>query len=542
MIGTDDPRSIETIARSDFGWSTLLPGQAEAIEAAVSGRDTLLVLATGGGKSAVYQIAGAHRGGVTVIVSPLIALQSDQLASIDEAPAAPDAVAVNSALTTDERRAAWERIDAGGPLYVLLAPEQLADDGAVERLGLAGVRLFVVDEAHCVSSWGHDFRPDYLGLGDVIERFGRPPVLAMTATASAPVRDEIIERLRMSEPTVIVRGVDRPNIHLAVTRHESEAQKREAVVIEARAWTDPGLVYVATRRDTERYASEIGAGGLRVAAYHGGLPAREREDVHERWRAGELDVVVATSAFGMGIDKADVRFVLHAAVTESLDAYAQEMGRAGRDGEPARAELHYRAEDLGLRRFFAARSDDPSELGEAWAAIVRGEGLRPAELASALGRATRSVSRLVNSFDAVGLLDRSGGRIRALHPLDGSAAVRAAIEGSEALERIGESRLAMMRGYAETPQCRRRVLLDYFGVEAAEWCGNCDGCERRGDAVVPEPIGVASVRVDDEVHHTAWGDGTVISVEDDRMTVFFESEGYRVLSLETLEDGIVELR
>lgn len=530
--------TLARIARDDFGWDSLLPGQAEAIESVIAGTDTILVLATGGGKSAVYQIAGAQRGGVTVVVSPLIALQADQLASIQEAPDAPEAVMINSALSAAERRAAWARVDKGGTLYVLLAPEQLADADNIARLSAAGVPLFVVDEAHCVSAWGHDFRPDYLRLGDVVQDLGRPPVLAMTATASTPVREEIAERLRMTDPTVLVRGVDRPNIHLGVTRHESDREKRAAVIAAASAWEEPGMVYVATRRDTELYAEEVAASGRRVAAYHGGLPRAERDRVHELWREGGLDVIVATSAFGMGIDKPDVRFVLHAAVTESLDAYAQEMGRAGRDGAPARAELHYRAEDLGLRRFFGARRDDPAELHEIWRAIVAANGGRMRELATALGRPTRSVSRLVGVFDAAGLLDLSSGRVRVPRPLDPGRAVQAALDAQESLERIGESRLAMMRGYAETTLCRRRVLLEYFGVEAEDWCGNCDGCakrEARTDAVaVP-----GEVMVDDEVRHREWGEGTVISVESDRMTVFFASEGYRVLSLEALDGGIV---
>lgn len=533
--------TLEHTVRTEFGWESLLPGQREAIEAVVQGHDTLLVLATGGGKSAVYLVAGAEREGVTVVVSPLIALQADQLAAIEDAPAAPPGVAINSALSASAQRAAWQRVDAGGPLYVLLAPEQLADEENVARLAAAGVRLLVVDEAHCVSSWGHDFRPDYLRLGAVREQLGSPPVLAMTATASAPVREEIAERLRMTDPTVIVRGVDRPNIHLAVVRHESAAEKRRAVIEAASEWQQPGMVYVATRRDSEDYAAEIGAGGRRVASYHAGLSRRERDRVHELWREGGLDIVVATSAFGMGIDKADVRFVLHAAVTESLDAYFQEMGRAGRDGEPARAELHYRAEDLALRRFFAAGRADPAPLRAVWRAVSKNDEMRMSELAAAVGVSTRTASRLVGAFDAVGLLESRGGRLRATRTLSTRTAVRTALEGRAALGRIAESRLSMMRGYAETSLCRRRLLLDYFGVDAPDRCGNCDRCDERGSAAV-ESAAPAPVRIDQVVRHREWGEGTVMSVESDRMTVFFDTEGYRVLALAALDDGIVTVR
>ncbi|QHC58193.1 RecQ family ATP-dependent DNA helicase [Rathayibacter sp. VKM Ac-2760] len=535
--------TVDRIAREDFGWTSLLPGQREAIESAAAGRDTLLVLATGGGKSAVYQIAGAERGGVVLVVSPLVALQADQLASIGAAPAAPPAVAVNSAQGTAAVARAWERIDEGGPLYVLLAPEQLAKEENVARLAAAGVSLLVVDEAHCVSSWGHDFRPDYLRLKDVRSALGDPPVLAMTATASRPVREEIIERLGMTDPEVQVHGVDRPEIRLVVHRHESENEKRTAVAEEARSWTAPGLVYVATRKETETYAAEIAAEGRSVAAYHAGLKTSERRDVHRQWRDGELDVVVATSAFGMGIDRGDVRFVLHATTSESLDAYYQEIGRAGRDSEPATAALHYRLEDLGLRRFFAKRRVEPAALRVVWAAVSDRPGVQVDELAEALGKSPRTVARLVNDLAEADLLETEGG-LRAVSDASGDAAVRAVKEELASRERIAESRLSMMRAYAETSQCRRRVLLDYFGVEGPEWCGNCDGCERheaRQEAAQDAPAD-APLSVDETVEHRAWGAGTVMSVEDDRATIFFETEGYKVLSFAALESGVLRER
>lgn len=530
---------VSRIAREDFGWSSLLPGQREAIESAASGRDTLLVLATGGGKSAVYQIAGAERGGIVLVVSPLVALQADQLAAIESAPAAPRAVAINSSLGAAAVARAWERIDEGGPLYVLLAPEQLAKAENVTRLAAAGVSLLVVDEAHCVSSWGHDFRPDYLRLADVREELGDPPVLAMTATASGPVRDEIIERLRMKDPEVQVHGVDRPEIRLVVRRHESENEKRAAVVEEARSWTAPGLVYVATRKETETYAADIVGEGRRVAAYHAGLKVSERTVVHEQWRAGELDVVVATSAFGMGIDRADVRFVVHATTTESLDAYYQEIGRAGRDGEPATGALHYRAEDLGLRRFFAKRSVDRAALRVVWAAVSERPGVDSAALAKELDKPARTIARLVNDLADAGLVETGTG-LRATREATGDEAVDAVTAALASRERIAESRLSMMRAYAETQQCRRRVLLDYFGVESEEWCGNCDACEHHeASGEASEPPVDAPLSVDEAVEHREWGAGTVMSVEADRATIFFESEGYKVLSFQALESGVL---
>lgn len=534
-------RTIERIARERFGWDTLLPGQGDAIRPAAAGRDTLLVLATGGGKSAVYQVAGAALGGIVLVVSPLIALQADQRASIEAAPDAPDVVAINSSRGAAAVARAWERIEQGGSLYVLLAPEQLANEDNVARLAAQGVSLLVVDEAHCVSSWGHDFRPDYLRLGDVRSALGDPPVLAMTATASRPVRADIIERLRMQDPDVQVHGVDRPEIRLAVHRHESEDDKRAAIVEEARSWTAPGLVYVASRRETESYAAELAAEGREVAAYHAGLKVAERRAVQDRWRDGELDVVVATSAFGMGIDRGDVRFVLHAATTESLDAYYQEVGRAGRDGEPATAVLHYRVEDLALRRFFAKRSVDKAGLKNLWGAVKRTPGASIQELAEAVDQPARTVSRLVNQLVDAELVETAGG----VHPLRKTrvdVVVKAVKEASAARERIAESRLSMMRAYAEETQCRRRVLLDYFGVDGPEWCGNCDGCERREhtpDARAECVPADAPLAIDESVEHREWGAGTVVSVEEDRATIFFESEGYKVVALAALDSNVL---
>ncbi len=291
-------------AREVFGWDDLLPGQAEAIDAVVGGRDTLVVFPTGAGKSAVYQIAGCELGGVTVVISPLLALQRDQIDSIDAAPDAPAAVAINSRTGARAKKAAWAAIESGDAVYAFLAPEQLANTEVLERLAAADVHLIVVDEAHCVSAWGHDFRPDYARIGDVVEALGRPPVLALTATASAPVRDDIVSSLGMRDPHLEVRGMDRPEIHMAVRRHEHDDDKRRAVIADVQDAGGPALLYVATRKETDAYADELAALGLRAAAYHGAMAQKKRDEVHTAWSAGELDVVVATSAFGMGSTRA----------------------------------------------------------------------------------------------------------------------------------------------------------------------------------------------------------------------------------------------
>ncbi|MFD1492699.1 MULTISPECIES: RecQ family ATP-dependent DNA helicase [Microbacterium] len=535
-MSSDD---IARVARDYFGLDRLRPEQREAIEAAVAGRDVLVVWATGSGKSAVYQIAAALRPGLAAIVSPLIALQEDQLARLEEAPDAPVGVAMNSARGAAAQRKAWERVAAGEVEYVLLAPEQLAKPDVVDRLAEQQVSLLVVDEAHCIASWGHDFRPDYLLLDAVAERLGRPPVLALTATASTPVREEIVERLGMRDPLVLAGDVDRPNIALAVRRHATDADKRAAVLDEIAALPTPGLLYAATRRGAEEYAAELSDRGLRAVAYHAGLPARERADVHTRFHADDLDVVVATSAFGMGIDKPNVRFVLHADAPESVDAYAQEMGRAGRDGEPAHATLHYRPEDLALRRYFATKHPDAGEL-RALVRALQGGVAKRSDLAEAAGMSPRRVTALLTLMaDTASVrLTRDGAALRP--GLDVEQIVAAAMERTEDRERIDRSRIEMMRGYAETRRCRRHVLLGYFGQSLDEPCGNCDTCA--DGSAYEEPGAQADAAageyaVDERVVHEQWGEGTVMAVEDDRITVFFESHGYRQLSLALIAEN-----
>src|SRR5439155_21004151 len=237
--------------------------------------------------------------------------------------------------------------------FLFLSPEQFSKEEVLADVTAARPSLFVVDEAHCISEWGHDFRPDYLKLGAVAEAVGGPPILALTATASPPVREEIVRRLRMRSPEVIVRGFDRPGIWLGVERFHTEHAKRQALLEQVAAEPKPGIVYAATRRMAEQLAEELGEHGMSALAYHAGMKRRERIEAQGAFMGDELDVVVATTAFGMGVDKPNVRFVFHSEPADSVDSYYQEIGRGGRDGEPARALLFFRAEDLGLRRFFA---------------------------------------------------------------------------------------------------------------------------------------------------------------------------------------------
>ena len=293
------PEVAGQIARAKLGIEQLRPGQEEAIAAVLAGHDTLAVMPTGSGKSAIYQIAAAIIPGVTVVVSPLIALQQDQVEAIAEADAGGAAL-LNSSVPATEREETLDEFEQGATEFLFLAPEQFANEETFARVQASGPSLFVVDEAHCISEWGHDFRPEYLRLGAVIEALAHPRVVALTATASPPVRQEIVERLGMREPRIVVHGFDRPNIRLAVEGFSDEKDKRQALIARVVDAPKPGIVYAATRKHTEELAAALGEQGVNAVAYHAGMAAGERTRVQETFMSDAADVIVATTAFGMG--------------------------------------------------------------------------------------------------------------------------------------------------------------------------------------------------------------------------------------------------
>lgn len=527
--------ALRDAARTTFGWEELHPQQLEAMEHLLGGRDVLAVLPTGAGKSAIYQVPALLVEGPTLVVSPLLALQRDQLEGLRQA-GAPPGILVNSHQTAKECREAWEQLARGEVTYVFTSPEQLAHDAALDRLAAAGVGLLVIDEAHCVSSWGHDFRPDYLQLGPVVERLGHPPVAALTATAAPPVRDDIVARLGLRDPAAVVASFDRPNIHLDVVR-ATDAQDQRRTVLEratALAAGGPGLVYTASRRAADEVAAELAASGIRCAAYHAGHGRTRREEVHTAFRGGELDLVVATSAFGMGIDKPDIRFVLHAAAPESLDSYYQQVGRSGRDGEPAEALLVHRPEDLHLQTFLTAARAPENDLRAVVAALRAASGpVRATALDAELGLSRARRTRALNLLEQVGAARMvRRGRVERRGALADGEAVAAAVQRSEEHQELIRSRVEMVRAYAESTGCRRQLLLGYFGEQLAEPCGHCDTCEAGTARTRPAEAG--GYRFGAPVAHDEWGAGTVMDVEDDRITVLFQRSGYRTLSVEAV--------
>lgn len=448
------------IARERFGYQKLRPGQREAIDSILAGRDTLVVMPTGAGKSAIYQIPAVALPGPTVVVSPLIALQKDQAETLSQQDAGGAAV-VNSATAAGIRREAFENFEGGELEFLFLTPEQLARPDIIETVHSAGPSLFVVDEAHCISEWGHDFRPDYLRLGTAIEALGHPNIVALTATAGQQVREEIVERLRMRDPKVIVHGFDRPNIRLAVEAFETADDKLDALTKRV-DWADkPGIVYTSTRKHSQEIADELVARGIRAFSYHGGMTAKQRSPVQEEFMSDKYDVIVATSAFGMGVDKPNVRFVYHYGAPHSIDSYYQEIGRAGRDGKPAEAILFYTTKDLAIHKFFAGGSRIGEEKVRRFVEACE-QGADSDRLREITGLSKAKITRLLTRLEK------------------NESTVETVIEDEERSHAAELERIEQMRAYADLLVCRREYLLRYFGEESAGACGNCDNCERRG--------------------------------------------------------------
>jgi ATP-dependent DNA helicase RecQ len=472
---------VELLKR--FGLEEFRPGQREAVEAALSGRDSLVVMPTGGGKSLCYQLPALADVGLVVVVSPLIALMADQRRRLETAGV--EVAMLASGMEEGHNGRALEQIANGDAQIVLAAPERFASRAFREALAQRTVGLFVVDEAHCVSEWGHDFRPDYLRLNSAIEALGRPTVMAATATATPRVAQEIARRLGLCDWLAVRSGFDRPNLAFDVVTVEGKgavARKRSiATALLADPKARPAIVYCGTRRDTDQVSGLLREQGLAAGAYHAGMAPEARAAAQAAFMDGDLDVVVATNAFGMGIDKADVRTVLHWALPTSLEAYYQEAGRAGRDGLPARAVLIAARHDLGRLIRFNTERDTTVEQVRAYVARMRdmasGQGrveIGPGQL-DERGRVLLSIAERAGA-----VVLEPGGAGTLLAELTGRGSSRAAAAAIKvAKDRGWESYRAIERFIANGSVCRRRQILDHFGdaepVAAQDRC--CDVCE-----------------------------------------------------------------
>ena len=500
----DGPRDPDALL-AHFGYAEFRPGQRDAVQAALAGRDSLVVMPTGGGKSLCYQLPGIATANLTIVVSPLIALMADQYRRLllGGHPSAMIASGMDDAAVT----AALDAVRGGAARIVFCSPERFASSAFLAALSARAVDLFVVDEAHCVSEWGHDFRPDYLRLRGAIDRLGSPTVMACTATATEQVAEEIRARLGLDDPFVVRSGFDRPNLSFDVIPLEGKGSKARKQMLLSAALADassrPSIVYCGTRRDVEDVTERLRADGLQAVGYHAGMAADERAAAQHRFMEGDADVVVATNAFGMGVDKADVRSVVHWAIPKSVEAYYQEAGRAGRDGAPARAILLAMRADLGrLINFIERDRVEPDEV------LRYAHRLRDAADGDAV---VIDIPRNDRERISLGIAERAG--LCALEPAPGGR-VQVTLGGEPNLARIAAvCKVARDRGWrayraveafvSPDAACRRRALLDHFGDSrpGAPSGRCCDVCDP-GTLGLPDPESLTPARARPKVRTT----------------------------------------
>jgi ATP-dependent DNA helicase RecQ len=490
MIARGSGPRVSKLIRQIFGLADLRPGQQAVIDAVLAKRHTLAIMPTGAGKSLCYQVPAMLLPGMTVIVSPLIALMRDQFDKLSVLGL--EAVQVNSAIPTGDVRRARAKIGRRAVEFVFTTPEQLAATDLRELLAGAAVDLVVIDEAHCISQWGHDFRPAYLEALSVVRDAGSPTILALTATATPEVIADIERQLNVGSLRVINTGAHRPNLSYSVRPVSHEADKQRQLIDIARAATGSAIVYAATVRHVDALRRLFQGEGIPATSYHGRQRAQERAEAQDAFMTGAVPIIIATNAFGMGIDKPDIRTVVHYDLPASLEVYSQESGRAGRDGEPADCILLFQRRDRGLQRFFMAgrypSRDDFTTLIEGLRRTAPGSALSVADIRAAVPSLSVSKVRvMLAALKQGGLMRQRRGTTYEPRPELLTASIEPLVTAYEDRRQRDQAKLEQMVVYAQTALCRTRVLLDALG-EPVEWsaCGTCDNC--RGLAIRAEAV------------------------------------------------------
>ena len=600
--------TLYSALKEHFNYTEFRPGQLEVLQCLLSGKDVLGVFPTGAGKSLTYQLAALLLPGTAIVVSPLIALMRDQVLDL-QGRGIKGVAAINSTYTEQEVDEKLAELARGGGKLLYVTPERCADPHFLEQLEKTNVCLLVVDEAHCISEWGYDFRPAYLMLNKVIKAAKRPPVLALTATATPQVRLDIQSNLDLHDPCVIIHGFDRPNLTFQVVSASTDREKDwqllrffgksswggfdhtltpkadphdglETDLVAKLEFMDsklegPGLVYVATTAEARRVSALLNEAGIKAGFYHGQMKKSERDRVQQDWMDEKTPVVVATTAFGMGINKANLRYVVHYDLPASLEAYYQEAGRAGRDGLPSRAILIYDPRDRNIQSFFIGGSV-PSEnnLRDLWDEIRKAirakereedDRVKTMPITEVAKVRNLPVSRI---RPLVAALEQAGGVATLTGNGDNNDMVtfrKLHVQGKRLLldmrrlrarKQYEQSRLDMMLRYASTRDCRRKLLLAYFGEEfGLENCGACDNCikalaymtehvtkiDQKKARVVERHSDDVPFRSGAMVIHKKWGSGMVQTVEPSTITIHFPDVGYKTLALNVvMESGLLQ--